>query len=347
MHVLLLLSLHLAAALGAFLLLRINAPAAALVGSMFGVVIFFVVTSLEVAYPPALRLVAQVLSGLIIGMRFSRRDVQTLKTMGGPALLLLALITVVNLSFSFFMFEATEFSYMTSLFTTGLDGVSDLALIATDFGADMEQVALLQLFRLVTVVVVFPPLIKAMLGSKISALGPTGVKAAAPEKKIRYTSIKFVSTVAAAFAGGITFNALHIPAGGILGSIITTALWNILTTQGGTPASMKSVAQTMAGAYIGSNLTVATLLQIKLLFVPYLILVVEIFVTAYLGAWLLARLFKFDWPTALFCAAPGGIQVMGLIGEDLGLDPPKIVLLHTVRILGALTIVPILAHLLG
>lgn len=346
MNVLLLLCLHIAAALGAFLLLRIKAPAAALVGSMFGVVIFFVVTSTEVAYPPALRLVAQVLSGLIIGMRFSRRDVQALKSMGGPALLLLTLTTVVNLAFSFFMFEATDFNYMTALFTTGLGGVSDLALIATDFGADMEQVALLQLFRLVTVVIVFPPMVKAMIGRKSPALPGTRAKASG-EEKIRYRSIKFTTTLAAAFVGGIAFDLLHIPAGGILGSIIATALWNILTTRGGTPASMKSVAQTMAGAYIGSNLTVATLLQIKLLFVPYLILVIEIFVTAYLGAWLFSRLFKFDWATALFCAAPGGIQVMGLIGEDLGLDPPKIVLLHTVRILGALTIIPILARLLG
>ncbi|MDX9915389.1 MAG: AbrB family transcriptional regulator [Sphaerochaeta sp.] len=346
MSMLLLLFLHLAAGIGAWVLLRIKAPAAALVGSMFGVVIFFVFTGLEIAYPPSLRLVAQVLSGLIIGMRFSRRDIQTLKTMGGPTLLLLALIVVINLSFSVFMFEATEFNYMTSLFTTGLGGVSDLALIATDFGADMERVALLQLFRLVTVVIIFPPLIKGMLKSKIAGLKAKGGHVPTQEKP-RHTLVKYATTLAAAFVGGLAFNALKIPAGGILGSIVTTALWNILTTQGGAPASMKSVAQTMAGAYIGSNLTVATLLQIKVLFVPYLVLVVEIFVTAYLGAWLFTRIFKFDWPTALFCAAPGGIQVMGLIGEDLGLDPPKIVLLHTVRILGTLTIVPILAHLLG
>lgn len=44
MNLLLLILLHLAAILGALLLLRIKAPAAALIGSMFGVVIFFVVT---------------------------------------------------------------------------------------------------------------------------------------------------------------------------------------------------------------------------------------------------------------------------------------------------------------
>lgn len=346
MNLLLLILLHLAAILGALLLLRFNAPAAALVGSMFGVVIFFVATSYEVTYPVQLRLFAQILSGLIIGMRFNRRDLDTLKTMVGPVLLVLILIVVVNLSFSIFMFEATDFNFMTALFTTGLGGVSDLALIATDFGADMEAVALLQLFRLVTVVIIFPPLIKGMLASKSPAL-KVKEKEQHPEKGVRYTSTAFLTTLGAACIGGVLFDALHVPAGGILGSIITTALWNILTTKGGSPSSMKSVAQMMAGAYIGSNLTIATLLQIKVLFVPYLVLVIEIFVFAYLGAWLFTRLFKFDWPTALFCAAPGGIQVMGLIGEDLGLDPPKIVLLHTVRILGTLTILPLLAHLFG
>jgi uncharacterized membrane protein AbrB (regulator of aidB expression) len=38
---------------------------------------------------------------------------------------------------------------------------------------------------------------------------------------------------------------------------------------------------------------------------------------------------------------------MGLIGADLGLDPPKIVLMHTVRILATLTTLPVIAHLLS
>jgi membrane AbrB-like protein len=346
MNVLLLILLHIAAALGAYLLLRLRAPAASLVGAMFGVVAFFFVSGLEVAYPPALRLTAQILSGLIIGMRFSAEDVATLKKMVGPVALLVVLVITVNLGFSFFMFEATHFNFMTALFTTGLGGVSDLALIAPEFGADMEAVALLQLARLVTVVIVFPPLIKATL--HVSAAKETmEKKAKTKEGRTFYWSPNFLLTLLAAAVGGLLFNYVRVPAGGILGSIVTTALWNILTPWGAMPPSMKEVAQTAAGAYIGSNLTIATILGIKVLFIPYLIMVAEIFVMAYIGAWLFTRIFKFDWPTALFCAAPGGIQVMGLIGADLGLDPPKIVLMHTVRILATLTTLPVIAHLLS
>ncbi|HPZ16527.1 MAG TPA: AbrB family transcriptional regulator [Sphaerochaeta sp.] len=163
MNLLLLILLHLAAILGALLLLRIKAPAAALIGSMFGVVIFFVVTPFEVAYPPQLHFFAQVLSGLIIGMRFSRRDLHTLRAMAKPAILLFALVVITNVSFALLMFRVADFNFMTALFSTGLGGVSDIALIATDFGADMEPVALLQLFCMVTVVIAFPPLIKGML----------------------------------------------------------------------------------------------------------------------------------------------------------------------------------------
>ena len=347
MNVLLLILLHIAAALGAYLLLRLRAPAASLVGAMFGVVAFFFVSGLEVAYPPALRLTAQILSGLIIGMRFSRRDLHTLRAMAKPAILLFALVVITNVSFALLMFRVADFNFMTALFSTGLGGVSDIALIATDFGADMEPVALLQLFCMVTVVIAFPPLIKGMLASPGRDREATDKCDDEGKERVGYVSPKFFTTLAAAFIGGFIFEKLNIPAGGILGSILTTALWNILTTKGGAPSSMKSVAQMLAGAYIGNNLTVSTLLQVTSLFVPYLILVLEIVVFSYISAWLFTRLFKFDWPTALFCAAPGGIQVMGLIGEDLGLDPPKIVLLHTVRIMATLTSLPLLAHLFG
>ncbi len=335
-----LLLLHLAAAIGVFVFLRLKAPAAPLVGAMVGVIALYLLVDVSISYPPVLRILVQVLSGLVIGMRFSASDVAVLKRMLAPVLLLIALVVTINIGFSFIMFSATDLSYITSLFATGLGGVSDLAIIAPEFGADMEQVAILQLSRMVSVIILFPPIITRMIARQNRRAGvvepPTS-----PNKERYGWGMDFWLTLACATAGGVLFTLLRVPAGGILGAIIATALWNILTGRGETPFMMKDFAQGMAGAYIGSGLTLATILQLQTLFIPYLVMLIEIFVTAYVGAFLFRKIFKYDWPTALICSAPGGVQVMGLISADLGLEPPKIVLLHTVRIITALMTLPL------
>jgi membrane AbrB-like protein len=344
MNILLLILLHIVALFGGFLFIRLKAPAGALVGSMAAVVIFLVVTKTEVNYYPFLRFMAQVLSGLIIGLGFSRSNIAMLKKMVKPVLVFLGAIFIINLLFSFVMFEGTKLDYMTSLFASGLGGVADLALIATDFNANMEIVALLQLFRLVSVVIIFPPLIKFIFRKhEIVVATPTKVVTKVKEP----VALRFIITLIVAFSGGLIFNLLKIPAGPILGSIFATALLNILTAKGGAPAVIRPLAQIFVGAYIGSNLTIATLLEIKILFVPYLILVLEIFTMAFFGAFLFNKIFKIDWKTALFCSAPGGVHVMGLIGQEFGIDGPTVVLMHTMRIFGTLMILPLIAGLFG
>jgi len=105
--------------------------------------------------------------------------------------------------------------------------------------------------------------------------------------------------------------------------------------------------QIFAGTYIGSKITAQTFLEIDILFAPALILTVELFVMAFLTAYILHKACKMDWATALFSSTPGGIQEMGLISDELGLQTPKIVLMHTFRILAVLGVLPVLAGLFG
>lgn len=341
MNFAMLLLLHLVALGGGLLLTRLKAPGGALVGSMLAVVLFFLLARIQITYYPFLRIVAQVLSGMVIGLGFSRSNLAMLKEMVKPLLVLLASMVVVNITFAFIMYGVTPFDLNTALFATGLGGVADLALIAIDFNADMEVVALLQLSRLVTVVLLFPPIIKALLGIKGDS-----VKVSPLARGVKRPLLgRFTITVVVAFLGGGLFYLLKVPAGPILGAIFATALLNIFTKWGGAPSFMRSFAQILVGVYIGSNLTVETLLELQRLFIPYLIMVAEIFTMAYFGAFLFTKLFAFDWPTALFCAAPGGIQVMGLIGEEYGIDGPKIVVMHTMRIFGTLLFLPPLVKL--
>ncbi len=80
------------------------------------------------------------------------------------------------------------------------------------------------------------------------------------------------------------------------------------------------------------------------LFVPALLLIVELIFMALTTGALLRWLGKMSWPTALFSATPAGIQEIGLISDEMGLETPKIVLMHTVRVMAVLSFLPFLVH---
>lgn len=337
-----LLILHGAGTAGGLLLRKFRLPAGALVGALLAAMLFNRVYTTNLLYPTELRIFIQILSGLVIGTRFTRSDIRSLRSMALPVCILMTVLLATNLLFAFIMEYATELSFMTSFFACAPGGVSDLALVATDFGAVMEHVALLQLFRLITVILVFPPMIRKMLG-----IGPQPKQTAVRSMEREGTVPGHLATFACALAGGLAFHLLAVPAGAILGAILAVALLNLGTDAASYPLSLKVLVQIAAGTYIGSKITLNTLSSLHVLLVPALILVVELFFMAFVAAGILKKVCRLSWATALFSATPGGIQEMGLISDELGLETPKIVLMHTFRILAVLGVLPILAGLFG
>ena len=346
MNLLLLVLLHVAGALGGLLLRKFRLPAGALVGAMLAVMLFNSFFTMLPAYPYTLRIIVQIVSGLVIGTRFSRSDVQSLRTMTVPVIVLVTTLLGTNLVFAFVMEDATSLSFMTSFFACAPGGVSDLALVATDFGAVMEHVALLQIFRLTLVIIVFPPMIRAMLKIENPSAAVEHTEKQETKKRTK-TLLQYSLTFTYALGGGLLLYLLNVPAGAILGSIIAVAILNIVKQSACYPPGVKVLVQIFAGTYIGSKITAQTFLEADILIVPALILTVELFVMAFLTAYILHKVCKMDWATALFSSTPGGIQEMGLISDELGLETPKIVLMHTFRIFAVLGVLPVLAGLFG
>ena len=339
---LLLLPLHIAGGTGGVFVKRLRLPAGALVGAMLASLLYNSAIGRTVDYPMNLRVVMQVLSGLVIGHRFTRSDVRALKTMFVPAVVLVVSMLTINWIFGYIIASFSELDLVTALFVAAPGGVSDLALIAIDFGATMEHVALLQLFRFVFVVLAFPPLLKWILRI------PTPTEVTYSEGgngNGGNRNIDFLLTLTSAAVGGVGFYLLKIPAGAILGAIIGTVVFNLVTERAYYPPWAKTTAQAGAGTYIGSKITIQVMIASKVLFVPALLLIVELIVMALVTGFFLRTICKMSWPTALFSATPAGIQEIGLISNEMGLETPKIVLLHTVRVMSVLGFLPFLVQL--
>lgn len=357
---------HLAGAAGGFIGKKKGIPAGTMIGALFAVALMNTVVGHAVLYPPNLRVAVQILSGLVIGSRFSRSDLKELRTMGKPVLILLTSLLALNILFAFLMDRFSALSFITSLFACAPGGMSDLALVAIDFGASTDQVMILQLFRFIVVVVFFPNLIKKLYlsdfpGSRSAVALPETVTGAdslsvlpsqseapstASYQIITWKSVRnCLCSFLAATVGALFLRVLGVPAGAIIGAILATVLLNLTADMVTYPSFIKAASRILAGCYIGSQINRETWLTIGGLLIPMLIMIIEVMVMSFATAYLIHRFTGMDKATALFCCTPGGIVEMGLIAEELGLDTPKIVMMHSFRLITVICLMPFMAQL--
>lgn len=336
---------HFVGAAGGLFAKKYKIPAGAMIGAMILVVLLNTVVGEAAAYPVNLRVIVQICSGIVIGCRFTRKDLTELRIMLKPVIILVFMLFALNVFFALLISHMTSLSMITSLFACAPGGVSDLALVAVEFGANTEQVTLLQLFRFIFVVSFFPPIMKKYFLKNESNGEKNHVLHKEPEKTELTTTQKIMRTVfsiCAAGAGGLFFRTLGMPAGAIIGAIIATVATNLVTEKVYFPVRMKVVTQIFAGCYIGSQVDRESILSVGGLVAPMLFLLAEVFFMAFLTSFMINRITKLDSATSLFSCIPGGIAEMGLIAEEMGLDTPKIVLMHTCRVIAVICVMPLI-----
>lgn len=347
MHILL---LHIIGTIGGLLFRKFKMPAGALIGAMVFVTIYNSVTKSTVDYPQVLRTIMQICSGLIIASRLRKHDISNLKTMIAPVIILIVMLLGFTIGFSFIMKILTDLSASTIFFATAPGGMTDLTIIAADFGATVEQVALLQLFRLVFVIAVFPPMmrhfyLKRMRSDSLEAHLDEPIEKPKKNVDIHYVTHLLLLLMIAA-AGGLLFKVIGIPAGAILGAVCAIVVYNVRFGEAFYPKPLMVIIQIAAGCYIGSKIGVDTFTALPSLMIPVGIMIVEVFAMAVITAFIIHTTCKLDYTTALFSCIPGGITETSIIAEELGLDTPKIVIMHTFRIVATISLMPPIVLLL-
>ena len=349
-----LLMIHAAGLAGGFLANKLRIPACYLLGSAaFAMLLnIFFFSEQQYTYPLNLRMSVQVFSGIVLGLNFTRSDLLLLRHMLMPALMMICTLLGINILFAAIISHFTELAPITALFATAPGGVTDLALIAADFGADTEQVALLQIFRFVFVVSTFPFVVRRILGRKFLGreplesmpyIGPyIGMKTLNISRQ-RKTCLMLLTFLVAA-SGAALARISGIPAGALIGSLTAVILLNAVAQKAYFPRQTRIGVQIFAGCYIGSLITLQTLLSLQLMILPMLLIIIQVLFMAFGAAWVLRRFTSIDYATSLFAGIPGGISEMGLIAGDMGLNVPQVLMLHTCRIIAVIGVMPLLLH---
>ena len=134
-------------------------PAGALVFSMVAVGTLNITTR-KSYMPLILRRMAQALNGIIIGLRFQLAE---LALLNGAFVTIMFLTTgwlALNIILGILLHKWGKLPLKVSMLAASAGGMTDMGLIAEEMGANSTQVVVLQLSRVISVICLYPPIIK-------------------------------------------------------------------------------------------------------------------------------------------------------------------------------------------
>ncbi|MBM9595475.1 AbrB family transcriptional regulator [Roseitranquillus sediminis] len=162
--------------------------------------------------------------------------------------------------------------------------------------------------------------------------------------------MRAAGNVAAAFAvgalGGSAFWLAGLPLPWMLGSLTASAIVAVNGRPWLMPVAIRDLARPVIGLLAGSAFTPAVMASLPLWW-PALLLVL-CFTLASLGAgyFYFTRFAKLDRATAFFASSPGGLAELTLLGGTLGGDVRGLVMVHALRIVVVVTLLPLMVQTL-
>lgn len=135
---------------------------------------------------------------------------------------------------------------------------------------------------------------------------------------------------------------LKIPAGALVGSMLAVGLVNIFghLQMPSFPSEVRFFLQLGLGILLGSKLSADTFYTLKELWRPAFLCAGIAIATGILSAFLISRCLGIEELTAFLGTAPGGISDMSLIALDMGAQSSTVTIMHLVRLVGVIIIVP-------
>ena len=137
-------------------------PSAILVFAMIATIVLKLTTN-RVSMPRWMRRFAQVLSGAYIGSSIEMGDVIEMKGLILPAIIMILGYLIACFIIGSLIHRNTEMAIDESMLAATPAGASDMALISADIGIESADVIVLQVIRMLTVVSIFPQIIRGLV----------------------------------------------------------------------------------------------------------------------------------------------------------------------------------------
>ena len=227
-------------------------------------------------------------------------------------------------------------------------GIAEMNILALSYQTEVTIINSFHLARLFTIILAVPAFIKAVFRVEKSsrASSPRASffqKETAPDIYLRSLPIFAVGAL-----GSLSFLSLHVPAGGLMGSLVFVVLLELLFKRTDIlPHNLYTVTLSLLGGIIGSNIDIETFGTLSQVFVPVLVITAITVSSAFLLAFLMHAILKKNYLASLLGVMPGGLAVMLSLAESSTEDIFYVTALQIIRLLTAVLIIPNLLLLFG
>ena len=144
---------------------KLKVPAGALIGAMIFVALFNIYNG-EAYIPIKFKIFAQILTGGIIGLNFSRQTIMQIKEILIPLIISIFILLLFCILTGLILYKITGLDLITALFSMAPGGITDMTLAAQDMGGNTSIIAVFHFVRLTLVVGILPILV-SMISSCI------------------------------------------------------------------------------------------------------------------------------------------------------------------------------------
>ncbi|PEZ75500.1 AbrB family transcriptional regulator [Bacillus sp. AFS017274] len=304
---------------GLFTLIRLPIPW--LLGPMAALLIASRFKNVNLIWPVSMRNTGLIIVGYSIGISFTKSSLSDMISHLPSMLILTTLIVLVCVCSAFVMSKYSSIDYPTSLTSSIPGGLSQIVVFAEEMkGIDITTVTFFHVTRVIMVVFLVPLLIFSPIFAAKSTNGSSKIMDnLIPEWSDLFPLIFLFALIC--FLAARIGKIFKLPAPYFLGPVIVAAAIGLLGLQGPPlPPSLLDISQFMVGGYIGLLLKPEQLdNKRKTLLLALLNGLILICATMFFS-FLLTHYYDLSTITGFLSLAPGGMDQMGIIAQEVNAD---------------------------
>jgi membrane AbrB-like protein len=314
---------------GGVLALGLGLPAAALIGSTLTVAVA-AVTPISLAVHQRLRDLAFCVIGISLGAGVEAEALSQIGAWSVSLTMLLVCLWTTLMTGALLLKRLFGMDSDTAILATSPGTMSNAIALALEGRGDATTILILQMFRLLVLVSVVPPV--AMLLDADGIFLPMASMGLLP----------LALLVSTALSLGLWGSRMGIPAACLLFGMLLSAGAHVAgLAQGPAPVWAVNASFIITGAALGARLTSIKLSKLMQLSGAGLLLVGSAVVVSLCFAGITHVFTGLPLAQIWIAFAPGGVEAMAAIGLALGYDPAYVAIHHFARILLLVILIPI------
>lgn len=334
-----------------FCLLHI--PGGAVTGSL---VILAIITSFGFKWtvmPSYISTLFQVIVGVVIGSRFKKENLSTLKSLLIPGILSSVWMIAICLMVGLLLSKWTGIELGSALYGSVPGGIFEMGLIALTFNLSVPLVTLFQFVRVISINLSVPYIVTKCNDSQKKKKCQLEKK---DVKNLNYNDSSGRTNLVNIFfllllggIGGYTAAYLGLPVGGMLGSMLTISFFRAIGVPlKELPQWLILITQIILGGYLGTTFTPEMVNVLKTLLFPTLLFSIFVVGNGAFVGFLFNRFLGWDLATSLLATSAGGATLMTLTALEINADAIRVSLLQSIRLTIILLTMPsIIAYIIG